>query len=64
MKNQLIDEITQAMLPHLDNAQLAQLQKTLEHCLWNVEITVKSDCPQHESAHTNGELIEMFISAK
>lgn len=64
MKKQLIFEITQTMLPYLDNAQLAQLQKTLEYCLWNMEVVAKSDCPQHESAHTNEELVEIFISAK
>ena len=39
MKNQLIAEITRQMLPHLDNAQIEQLQNVLRHCLWNVEVT-------------------------
>lgn len=64
MKKQLITEIMQAMLPYLDNAQLAHLQKTLEHSLWNVDVVASLDCSQYESAHTNEELVEMFISAK
>ena len=34
MKQQIISEVVQQMLPHLDNAQMQQLQKVLEnHCL-------------------------------
>ena len=64
MKKQLITEITQAMLPYLDNAQLAQLQRTLEHSLWNVEIVEGFDSSQREEQHTNEDLVELFISAK
>ena len=39
MKNQLLAEMTRQMLPHLDNAQIEQLQNVLRHCLWNVEVT-------------------------
>ena len=30
MKNQLISEVTRQMIPYLDNAQMEQLQKTLD----------------------------------
>ena len=30
MKRQIITDVVQQMLPHLDNAQLKQLQKVLE----------------------------------
>ena len=38
MKEQLILEIEQAMLPSLDNAQMKQLHEVLNHCLWNKQI--------------------------
>ena len=38
MNEQFITDVTQAMLPCLDNAQLAKLQKTLEHALWGKEV--------------------------
>lgn len=38
MKNQIITEITQAMLPFLDNHQIEQLYKVLEHTLFNCTI--------------------------
>ena len=64
MNEQLITEITQAMLPHLDNAQLARLQKALEHALWGKEVIETSQSNKDESAKTNAELVEMFIAAK
>ena len=39
MKENLIREIEQAMLPYLDNAQMKQLQGTLSRLLWNKQIT-------------------------
>ena len=43
MKQQIISEVMQQMLPHLDNAQMQQLQKTLENALFGCEITVQID---------------------
>lgn len=34
MKRQIITDVVQQMLPHLDNAQLKQLQKVLECTLF------------------------------
>ena len=42
MKDEKTKEILQQMLPYLDNAQMAQLQKVLEHTLWNCTITESS----------------------
>lgn len=64
MKEELIAEVTQEMLSYLDNAQLAQLQKVLEHCLWGKDVIVTENASQWEDEHTNGILVEMFISAK
>lgn len=64
MKEQLMNEILQKMLPYLDNSQMAQLQNTLLHCLWNVEISPVSDCEKNEDNISNADLLEMFVSAK
>ena len=64
MKEALITEILQQMMPYLDNAQLAQLKITLEHSLWGLEIG-KGDQSKTEPANlTNEELLGRFISAK
>ena len=39
MKQQIITDVIQKMLPHLDNVQLKQLQKVLEATLLDCEIT-------------------------
>ena len=48
MKKELITEIMQYMLSYLDNAQLMQLQKVMEHTLLRYEISafqVKQELP-------------------
>lgn len=64
MKEHLMTEIMQGMLPHLDNAQLIQLKRTLTECLSNKEV---SECPtvtSSESIIDNEKMVEMFIDAK
>ena len=63
MKEQIILNITQEMLPFLDNAQLLQLQKVLERNLWNVDITENSEKAENPELG-NGELLTAFINAK
>ena len=41
MKQQIIINVMQQMLPHLDNAQMQKLQKVLEIALFNCEITAQ-----------------------
>lgn len=64
MKNQVISEISRQMLPYLDNAQMGKLQEVLQHCLWNVQITVNEDGIQQPETESNTELLSMFLSAK
>ena len=61
MKQQIITDVVQQMLPYLDNVQLKQLQKVLEHTLFFCEIT-----KQHEKETTNDnpKLIDDFVAAK
>ena len=42
MKQKIMEEIVQQMLPHLDNAQLQKLQEVLEYSLYNYEISGKA----------------------
>lgn len=64
MKEALITEIMQQMLPYLDNAQLAQLKNTLEHSLWGLEIEKADQSVVESTLVTNEELLDHFIAAK
>ena len=61
MKQQIISEVMQQMLPHLDNAQMQQLQKVLENTLFGCEITAQTE---KEDTNDNPKLIDAFVSAK
>lgn len=61
MKQQIITDVVQQMLPHLDNAQLKQLQKVLEHALFGCEITRQDD---KEATNDNPKLVDDFVAAK
>ena len=60
MKQRIMEEIVQQMLPHLDNAQLQKLQETLEHSLYNCEIS----CKVTEVEDDSQKLIDSFVYAK
>lgn len=62
MKNQIINEITQQMLPVLNNFELEKLQTALNLCLENYEIAeIKSE---NISNYNNQHFIELFLGAK
>ena len=61
MKQQIISEVVQQMLPHLDNAQMQQLQKVLENALFGCEITVRTE---KKDTDDNQKLIDAFVAAK
>ena len=61
MKQQIISEVVQQMLPHLDNAQMQQLQKVLENTLFGCEITVQTE---KKDTDDNPKLIDAFVAAK
>ena len=61
MKKQIITDVVQQMLPHLDNAQLKQLQKVLEHALFDCEITRQDE---KEATNNNPKLVDDFVAAK
>lgn len=65
MKDQLIADITRNMLPFLDGAQIEQLQKTLNHCFWGLDISLsKNQSAATLEKESNEELLNMFLSAK
>ena len=61
MKQQIIINVMQQMLPHLDNAQMQKLQKVLEIALFNCEITAQIE---KKDADDNPKLIDAFVAAK
>ena len=60
MKEQLITEVQQQLLPYLDNEQLHRLRAALEHCLHGAKI-VLADQPQEQE---QPDMISAFIAAK
>lgn len=64
MKEFVITEITRQMLPYLDNAQLEKLQETLQHCLYNMQITCNDKENLQQNILPNEDLLQLFLSAK
>lgn len=61
MKEEIIAEIMQQMLPHLDNAQLKQLKQVIEQTLFHYEVNKAEGKAEEDNSQ---ELITMFIAAK
>ena len=61
MKNELITEVMQLMLPVLDNAQLKKLRQAMEQALFHYNVSGKKENSEKEDSH---ELIDSFIAAK
>ena len=61
MKDAKIKEVLQDMLPYLDNAQMEQLQRVLQHTLWNCSIEEKSDTESSEQAT---DMVDLFLASK
>ena len=60
MKQNLINDVIQEMIPFLNNAQAEKLQIVLQHTLFNYEV-VESENKDNDSEQN---LVELFISAK
>lgn len=61
MKQELIADIMQQMLPYLDNAQIKQLKNALEQTLFYYEVAQSADGWEDDNSQ---ELIAAFIAAK
>lgn len=60
MKQHLINDVIQGMIPYLDNAQAEKLQEVLQHTLFNYKV-VENKGNEEISEHN---LVELFLSAK
>ncbi|MGI0510700.1 tyrosine-type recombinase/integrase [Treponema denticola] len=60
MKQRLINDITQKMLPHLNNAQIEKLQTVVQHVLFSYEVNQKEENPEDEKI----DFVNLFLSAK
>ena len=60
MKQNLITEVVQGMLPYLNNAQTEKLQEVLSHALFNYEVT-KTD---NDANVSEQNLVDLFLAAK
>lgn len=61
MKKMFINELTQLMLPHLNNAKIQKLQESMEKILSKYEI-IENQNVQQPKEHV--DLLELFLSAK
>ena len=59
MKQNLINDVIQGMLPHLNNAQIERLQAVLQHTLFNYDV---AETNKDNSSEQN--LVDLFLSAK
>lgn len=60
MKQNLITDIVQGMLPYLNNAQSKRLQELLQCSLANYEVTENT----HKGNNMEQDFVELFLSAK
>lgn len=60
MKQNLINDVVQAMLPYLNNAQAEKLQEVMQHELFNYEVLESG----YKDKSSEQNLVELFLSAK
>lgn len=60
MKEQLITEVQQKMLPYLNNEQLQKLQDVLRYCLHGKSVATEEGCPKS----SDSDPADAFIAAK
>jgi len=61
MKDELVAEVMQQMLPYLDNAQLKQLRLVMEHTLFHYDVSASAVKPEEDDSE---KLVASFIAAK
>ena len=60
MKQNLINDVVQGMIPYLNNAQAEKLQMVLQYTLFNYEI-IEGENKDNDSEQN---LVDLFLSAK
>ena len=61
MKQEVITEVMQQMLPYLDNAQMKQLRRVMGQVLYYYEVTGAEVKPEEDNSN---DIVAMFIAAK
>ena len=61
MKDAKIAEVLQGMLPYLDNSQMEQLQRVLQHTFWNCSVEEKQD---GEPPEQEPDMVDLFLASK
>lgn len=61
MKDAKIAEVLQEMLPYLDNSQMEQLQRVLQHTFWNCSVEEKQD---GEPSEQTPDMVDLFLASK
>ena len=61
MKDAKISEVLQEMLPYLDNSQMEQLQRVLQHAFWNCSVEEKQD---GEPSEQMPDMVDLFLASK
>ena len=61
MKDVKIKEVLLQMQPHLDNAQMEQLRRVLQHTFWNCTIEEK---PNTEQSNDSEDMVKLFLASK
>lgn len=64
MKDTVIREIEQAMLPYLNNLQMKQLQNVLGNVLWGKKVTVEEQVTVSFDESNDEDVLNLFIAAK
>ena len=61
MKEKMITEVIQKMLPNLDNAQIKQLRQVMEYVLYGYDVICNSN---QQEKNDSIDLVSLFISSK
>lgn len=61
MKDAKIAEVLQEMLPYLDNSQMEQLHRVLQHTFWNCSVEEKQD---GEPSEQTPDMVDLFLASK
>lgn len=61
MKDAKIAEVLQEMLPYLDNSQMEQLQRVLQHTFWNCSVEEKQN---GEPSEQMSDMVDLFLASK
>lgn len=64
MKQDVMNDIVQEMLSCLNNAQVEQLKKVLEHVLYNYDLVESGQSNECEAKERNSHFIQLFLAAK